>query len=47
MKRREAKDKGEKEGYTHLNTEFQRIVGDIRKPSSMSNAEKQRKTIEW
>ena len=26
MKRREAKSKGEKERYTHLNTEFQRIV---------------------
>ena len=26
MKRREAKGKGEKERYTHLNTEFQRIA---------------------
>ena len=26
MKRREAKNKGEKERYTHLNAEFQRIV---------------------
>ena len=26
MKRRKAKSKGEKERYTHLNTEFQRIV---------------------
>ena len=26
VKRREAKDKGEKERYTHLNAEFQRIV---------------------
>ena len=26
MKRREAKSKGEKEGYKHLNTEFQRIT---------------------
>ena len=26
MKRREAKGKGEKEGQTHFNTEFQRIV---------------------
>ena len=26
MKRREAKSKGEKEGYTHLNAEFQRIA---------------------
>ena len=25
-KRREAKDKGENERYTHLNTEFQRIA---------------------
>ena len=25
-KRREVKDKGEKERYTHLNTEFQRIA---------------------
>ena len=26
VKRREAKSKGEKERYTHLNAEFQRIV---------------------
>ena len=26
MKRREVKDKGEKEIYTHLNAEFQRIA---------------------
>ena len=26
MKRREVKSKGEKEGYTHLNAEFQRIA---------------------
>ena len=26
MKRREAKSKGEKEGYTHLNAEFQRTA---------------------
>ena len=26
MKRREAKNKGEKEGYKHLNAEFQRIA---------------------
>ena len=26
MKRREVKGKGEKEQYTHLNTEFQRIA---------------------
>ena len=26
VKRREVKNKGEKEGYSHLNAEFQRIV---------------------
>ena len=45
-KRREAKSKGEKERYTHLNAEFQRIEGEIRKPSSVINAKKWRKTIE-
>ena len=37
-KRREAKGKGEKERYTHLNAEFQRKQGEIRKPSSAINA---------
>ena len=46
-KRREAKSKGEKERYTHLNTEFQKQQGEIRKPSSLNNAKKQRKTIDW
>ena len=46
-KRREAKGKGEKERYTHLNAEFQRIAREIRKLSSVINAQKQRKTIEW
>ena len=31
VKRREAKSKGEKERYTHLNAEFERIAGEIRK----------------
>ena len=35
VNRREAKGKGEKERYTYLNEEFQRIEGEIRKPSSM------------
>ena len=39
-KRREAKSKGEKERYTHLNAEFQRIEGEIRKSSSVINAKK-------
>ena len=30
-KRRETKDKGEKERYTHLNAEFQRIAGRYKK----------------
>ena len=47
VKRREAKSKGEKERYKHLNAEFQRIAREIRKPSSAINAKKQRKTIEW
>ena len=35
-KKREVKDKGEKERYTHLNEEYQRIARrEIRKPSSM------------
>ena len=36
VKRREVKSKGEKERYTHLNAEFQRIQGEIRKSSSIS-----------
>ena len=31
----------------HLIEEFQRIEGEIRKPSSVINAKKWRKTIEW
>ena len=42
----EAKSKGEKERYKHLNAEFQRIE-EIRKPSSAINAKKWRKTIKW
>ena len=40
VKRREVKSKGEKERYSHLNAEFQRITGEIRKPSSVINAKK-------
>ena len=40
VKRREAKSKGEKERYKHLNAEFQRIARVIRKPSSAINAKK-------
>ena len=38
VKRREAKSKGEKERYTHLNAEFQRIA--TRKTSSAIRAKK-------
>ena len=47
VKRREAKVKGEKESYTHLNAEFQRIAREIRKSSYGNNAKKQRKTTVW
>ena len=40
VKRREVKSKGEKERYPHLNAEFQRIAGEIRKHSSAINAKK-------
>ena len=40
VKRREVKSKGEKERYKHLNAEFQRIAGEIRKPSSAISAKK-------
>ena len=39
-KRREAKGKGEKERYTHLNAEFQEQQGEVRKPSSVISAKK-------
>ena len=35
VKRREAKSKGERERYTHLNLEFQRIARREKKPSSV------------
>ena len=38
--RREAKDKGEKERYTHLNAEFQRIARADKKSSLVINAKK-------
>ena len=40
VKRREAKSKGEKERYTHLNAEVQRIARRIRKTSSVISAKK-------
>ena len=40
VKRREAKRKGEKETYKHLNEEFQRIARRDKKSSSAINAKK-------
>ena len=39
-KRKDAKGKGEKERYTHLNAQYQRIARRVRKPSSVINAKK-------
>jgi len=46
VKRRELKGKGEKERYTHLNAEFQRIARRFRK-AFLGDQCKERKTIEW
>ena len=40
MKRREAKSKGEKERYKHLNAEFQRIARRDKKAFFATNAKK-------
>ena len=40
VKRREAKSKGERERYTHLNAEFQRIARRDKKASSVISAKK-------
>ena len=40
VERKEAKSKGEKERYKHLNAEFQRIARRHRKPSSAISAKK-------
>ena len=47
-KRKEAKGKGEKERYTYLNAEFQRIAKRDKKAFLSDQCkEKQRKTTEW
>ena len=46
-KRIENKGKGEKERYTHLNAVPKNSKERQKKPSSVINAKKQRKTIEW
>ena len=47
VNRRKAKGKGEKERYTHLSAEFQRIARRDKKGFLSDNAKKQRKTLEW
>ena len=47
MKRREAKSKGEKERYTHLNAEFQRRARRDKKAFLSSQCKEIKKTIEW
>ena len=47
VKRKEVKSKAEKERYTHLDAEFQRIARRDKKASSVVSAKKQRKKIEW
>ena len=47
VKRREAKSKGERERYTQMNAEFQRIARRDKKDFSVISAKKQRKTIQW
>ena len=46
MKRREAKGKGEREIYTHLNAEFQRIASRDKRAFLSEKCKEMRKTIE-
>ena len=47
VKRREAKSKGEKERYSHLNAEFQRIAGRDKKAFLSDQCKKIEETTEW
>ena len=47
VKRREAKSKGEKERYTHLNAEFQRIARRDKKAFLSDQCKEIEETIEW
>ena len=47
MKRREVKGKGEKERYTHLNAEFQRIARRDKKALLSDQCKEIEETIEW
>ena len=46
-KRKDAKGKGEKERYTHLNAEFQRIARRNKKAFLSDQHNEREKTIEW
>ena len=47
VKRREAKSKGEKKRYKHLNAEFQRIARRHKKPFFSDQCKEIEETIEW
>ena len=47
VKRREAKSKGEKERYSHLNAEFQRIARRDKKPFLSDQCKEIETTTEW
>ena len=47
VKRREAKSKGEKERYTHLNVEFQRIPRRDKKTLLSDQCKEIERKIEW
>ena len=47
VKKKEAKSKGEKERYTHLNAEFQRIARRDKKAFLREQCKEKWKTIEW
>ena len=47
VKRREAKSKGEKERYTHLYAEFQRIARRGKKSLPQRSMQRNRETVEW
>ena len=47
VKRKEAKSKGEKERYRHLNAEFEKITRRDKKAFLSDQCKKQRKKTEW
>ena len=47
MKRREVKGKGEKESYTHLNAEFQRIARRDKKAFLSDQCKEIEEKTEW